>query len=89
MIAALVDVVDEWHPASLPGTRGRTGVELAVLLHSAGIRAVVAHDTVVDACTALVRCADRGDRIVVLGSFHTVAPVLAAQPWLIAYPAPH
>ena len=89
VIAALVDVVDEWHPASLPGTRGRTGVELAVLLHSAGIRAVVAHDTVADACKALVRCADRGDRIVVLGSFHTVAPVLAAQPWLIAYPAPH
>lgn len=84
VIAALADVVDEWHPVSLPGARGRTGAELAALLHSAGICAVVAYDTVADACEALVNQADRGDRIVVLGSFHTVAPVLAAQPWLIA-----
>ncbi|MBL8249420.1 MAG: bifunctional tetrahydrofolate synthase/dihydrofolate synthase [Candidatus Competibacter sp.] len=86
VIEALADVVDEWRPVSLTGSRGRTGAELAALLRSAGIQAVAAHDDIANACQAAANAARADDRIVVLGSFHTVAPALVAQPWLTAYP---
>jgi dihydrofolate synthase/folylpolyglutamate synthase len=41
-----------------------------------------------DACQAAQTAARPGDRIVVLGSFHIVAPVLALQPWLSNSPLP-
>ncbi|MBK8536024.1 MAG: bifunctional tetrahydrofolate synthase/dihydrofolate synthase [Candidatus Competibacteraceae bacterium] len=88
VIEALAGVVDEWRPISLAGARGRTGAELAVLLGSAGIQAVAAHDDIASACQAAVQVACAGDRIVVLGSFHTVAPILATQPWLTPCPLP-
>lgn len=88
VIEALAGVMDEWRPVSLAGSRGRTGAELAALLRSAGIQAVAAHDDIASACQAAAKAACIGDRIVVLGSFHTVAPVLVAQPWLTSFPLP-
>lgn len=82
VIRALADSVDEWHPVTLTGARGRTGADLAARLHSAGIQAVDPHDDLANACQAVLGAANAGDRIVVLGSFHAVAPVLAAQPWI-------
>ncbi len=82
VIQALAGVVDEWHPVTLGGARGRAGAELAACLDSAGIHAVAPHHNIANACQAALAAADTGDRIVVLGSFHAVAPVLAAQPWI-------
>ena len=82
VIQALASVVDEWHPVTLAGARGRTGADLAARLLSADIQAMTPHEDIASACRAALDAADTGDRIVVLGSFHAVAPVLAAQPWI-------
>lgn len=81
VIHALTGVIDAWFPVTLTGPRGRTAADLAELLRSAGIQVTASH-AMANACQAALRAARAGDRIVVLGSFHTVAPVLAAQPWL-------
>lgn len=83
IIQALAGVVHDWHTATLDGPRGRTDGELAELLGAVGAQARAAGD-ILSACQAARAIATPGDRIVVLGSFHTVAPVLAAQPWLLS-----
>ena len=83
VIQALTGVVHDWYTTTLDGPRGRSAVELAELLSAIGARAAAAGD-VLSACQAARASAVPGDRIVVLGSFHTVAPVLAAQPWLLS-----
>jgi dihydrofolate synthase/folylpolyglutamate synthase len=80
IIQALAGSVADWYTATLTGPRGRTDAELHDALIAAGCRARAAGD-VVNACLAARQAAQPGDRIVILGSFHTVAPALAAQPW--------
>ncbi len=80
VIQALADSVDEWYTAALPGLRGRTDAELTDLLIASDNRAWAAGD-VVNACRAARQAAQPGDRIVILGSFHVVAPALVARPW--------
>ncbi len=89
VIQALASVVDEWRPVTLAGARGRTGADLAARLRSTDIRAIAPHDDIASACQAARAGADAGDRIVVLGSFHVVAPVLATQPWISDSSLPH
>ena len=81
VIRALAGTVDDWYPVTLDGPRGRAGADLAALLWAAGARATT-HDDVLNACRSARSAARPGDRIVVLGSFHTVAPLLAARPWI-------
>ena len=89
VIQALARVVDDWRPVTLAGARGRTSADLTARLRSAGIQAVFPHDDVASAWQAAHAAAEAGDRIVVLGSFHLVAPVLAAQPWIPDFSLPH
>lgn len=86
VIEALTDTIDAWYAITLDGDRGRTGDELAALLRATGARAEATD--IRDACRVVQTTACPGDRIVVLGSFHTVAPVLAIQPWLSNSPLP-
>lgn len=88
VIQALVDIVDDWYPVTLDGPRGRTAAELATLLRAVGARAT-ARDDLAAACRSARTAARPGDRIVVLGSFHTVAPILAARPWISDSPLPY
>ena len=89
VIQVLASVVDQWRPVTLTGARGRTSADLAARLCSAGIQAVIPHDDMARAWQAVRAEAESGDRIVVLGSFHVVAPVLTAQPWIPASSLPH
>ena len=77
--------LDGWHPVMLTGLRGGSGDELARALRDVDAPAPT---DVASACQAARTAARPGDRIVVLGSFQTVAPVLAAQPWLSDSPPP-
>ena len=86
---ALSNVVDDWYPATLAGPRGRTGAELAAILRAAGVEPTAAGSNILDTCRAARAAANPGDRIIALGSFHTVAPVLAARPWFFDIPPPH
>ena len=89
IIQALADVVDDWCAVTLPGPRGRAGAELAALLGSAGVANAVAHENTDSACRAILDQARAGDRVVVIGSFHLVAPVLAARPWSADFSPSH
>lgn len=80
VIAALTEVVDHWYTVTLDGPRGRTATDLAMMLQAMGIRATPCADPLA-ACQSVKAAAKSGDRIVAFGSFHLVAPVLAAQPW--------
>jgi len=85
VIRAMAGIVDAWYPVTLAGPRGRAGAELADILRSAGARATAQED-VREACRSALTAARPGDRIVVFGSFHAVAPALAARPWLSHFP---
>jgi len=87
VIQALAGVIDEWYTATLTGPRGRTDAALRDLLIAAGHRAMAASE-VINACRIAHQAARPDDRIVILGSFHTVAPALAARPWQSHFPLP-
>ena len=81
-IASVVDAVkgriDEWHIAPLPGPRGVDVETLATALTTAGVtdRAIHRHASVAGAYAAARKLAAEADRIVVFGSFLTVAQAL-------------
>lgn len=73
--AALAAVVDEWVLAGLDGPRGCDAENLRRRL-PAECRSTVLAPNVHEACAAALALAERGDRVVVLGSFHTIGPAL-------------
>ena len=78
-IAAVIEAVkgriDEWHIAPLPGPRGMLVDSLAEALIRAGVkdRAIHRYPTVAEAYAAARKIATEADRIVLFGSFLTVA----------------
>ena len=78
-IGAVVEAVngriDDWHIAPLPGPRGVDIETLAAALATAGVkdRAIHRHASVAGAYAAARKLAAEADRIVVFGSFLTVA----------------
>jgi dihydrofolate synthase/folylpolyglutamate synthase len=78
---ALAPRVDRWHVATLPGARGASASRLAQSLEAIGVvrEAIAAHDDVAAALGAALGEAHEADRIVVFGSFLTVAAALAAS----------
>jgi dihydrofolate synthase/folylpolyglutamate synthase len=72
----LSDSMDEWWCASIDGTRGRSGEELAQAVRAEVTVPVHAAASIAAACAAAAAAAGSGDRIVVFGSFHTVGPAL-------------
>jgi len=71
----LAACVDEWVLCDLDGPRGLSAAALQERLLPAGARATLARD-VATACRIARAQAGDADRIVVLGSFHTVGPAL-------------
>ncbi len=82
VIAAMRSRIDRWHVATLPGPRGARAADVCVLLERAGVApaAVGAFDDVGAALRAARERAGEADRIIVFGSFLTVAAALAADP---------
>jgi dihydrofolate synthase/folylpolyglutamate synthase len=80
VIAALHGRIDRWYVAGLPGPRGGSPRRLRDALLAAGVSAdcIVVHDDVASAFRAAREAATEADRIVVFGSFVTVAAALAA-----------
>jgi len=81
VIAATKPRIDRWHVAPLPGPRGADASALGLALARVGVAAadVRAFDDVVTAYRAARDEADEADRIIVFGSFLTVAAVLAER----------
>jgi dihydrofolate synthase/folylpolyglutamate synthase len=72
--------IDHWHAATLPGPRGTTAEALESIIRDSGATGtVMRHASPREAFAAARGAAEEGDRIVVFGSFVTVADVMAAQ----------
>lgn len=69
--------VDAWYLSGLPGHRGQSAAELAA--RTAGtISDPILWDNIAEAIAGAARDARRGERIVVFGSFHTLAQAFAS-----------
>lgn len=78
VMAALKNTFDAWYVGELPdNARAASAVAIADQLRAAGIAAVVPARSIVDAYDTALLQARPGDRIVVFGSFFTVAAILA------------
>ena len=78
VVRLLRDRVDHWLLASLPGPRGLSAARLAEILREVGVSGDVSeHDSPRAAYQVARDGAAEGDRIVIFGSFLTVADVLA------------
>ncbi|WP_298597996.1 bifunctional tetrahydrofolate synthase/dihydrofolate synthase [Zoogloea sp.] len=78
VVRLLRDRVDHWRLASLPGPRGLSAARLAEILREVGVSGDVSeHDSPRAAYQVARDAAAEGDRIVIFGSFLTVADVLA------------
>lgn len=75
--AAMAPCIDEWHLAGLPGPRGQEAVELAERTAGA-IPDPILWDNIGKAMASAARDARPGERIVIFGSFHTLAEALAS-----------
>jgi dihydrofolate synthase / folylpolyglutamate synthase len=81
VVAALASRIDRWFIAGTHGARGLSATALRARMEAAGIAAgaIEAHDAIASAFAAARAAAGEADRIVVFGSFVTVAAVLAAR----------
>ena len=79
IVAALADTVSQWFLAGLEsvGARGQSVEGLAERLAGTAAAAGSRHGSVLAALKAAQQRVDAGDRILVFGSFHTVAEALA------------
>jgi dihydrofolate synthase/folylpolyglutamate synthase len=77
VLAALSGIVDRWFFASLDVARGAPASTLAAAIKDPGA-AVECSASVAQALAGAAKAAGENDRIVALGSFHTVAAVLRA-----------
>jgi len=82
VIVAMAPRVDRWHVATLPGPRGASASALQARLGAAGVAAdaVRGFPDVATAYRAALGEASEADRIIVFGSFLTVAAAMAAPP---------
>ncbi|OGA32662.1 MAG: bifunctional folylpolyglutamate synthase/dihydrofolate synthase [Betaproteobacteria bacterium RIFCSPLOWO2_12_FULL_62_13b] len=71
--------INHWMVCTLPPPRGAQAADLAQALRQAGVFAVREFENPALAYAAACSEADDNDRIVVFGSFHTVANILAAR----------
>ena len=80
VIAAVMARVDRWFVATLPGPRGASAAMICAELVHAGVapRAIRTFDDIESGFAAAREAAGEADRIIVFGSFLTVAAALAA-----------
>ena len=76
VISILRDSIDEWFIAPLDLPRGMTLTALTAKLKKHDIKAIHPYNTIQAAYTAALSQVTENDRIIVFGSFHTVAGIL-------------
>ncbi len=80
VVRALVDQVDLWLVATLPGPRGADAAHVAQVLAEVGVHAPVEKfDSAAEAYRNAVRFAGQDDKILVFGSFFTVGAAMLAR----------
>ncbi|MFH1604514.1 MAG: cyanophycin synthetase, partial [Pseudomonadota bacterium] len=79
VVNLLAKQVDHWMVCTLPPPRGAEAAQLAQVLRRAGVDAVREFENPAAAYAAALGEAGESDRILVFGSFYTVADILAAR----------
>jgi dihydrofolate synthase/folylpolyglutamate synthase len=79
VVSLLTGQVDQWLVCTLPPPRGARAAELAQALRQAGVDAVREFENPAAAYAAALGEAAESDRIIVFGSFHTVAEIIAVR----------
>ena len=87
VINTLQGSIDEWFIAPLDLPRGMTLTALTAKLKKHNIKYIRPFNTIPAAYTAALSQVTENDRIIVFGSFHTVAEVLGSLPTKAAAPA--
>jgi dihydrofolate synthase/folylpolyglutamate synthase len=78
VVRALAKSVTRWHLASLGGPRGTTAADLARIAREAGaVGTICEHENVAAALQAAQDEAGENDKVIVFGSFLTVAAAMA------------
>ncbi|PPT40201.1 bifunctional tetrahydrofolate synthase/dihydrofolate synthase [Xanthomonas arboricola] len=78
VVEAVAAQVDHWALAGLDGARGQSAQALQARLQGSAAAQAACHGDVADALRAVLAQASPGDRVLVFGSFHTVADALNA-----------
>ncbi|WP_428849110.1 bifunctional tetrahydrofolate synthase/dihydrofolate synthase [Xanthomonas arboricola] len=78
VVEAVAAQVDQWALAGLEGTRGQSAQALRQRLQGTVAAQAPCHATVAGAVHAVLAMANPGDRVLVFGSFHTVADAMNA-----------
>ncbi|SOU02458.1 bifunctional tetrahydrofolate synthase/dihydrofolate synthase [Xanthomonas arboricola] len=78
VVEALGAQVDHWALAGLDGARGQSAQALQARLQGSAAAQAACHGDVAGALRAVLAQASPGDRVLVFGSFHTVADALSA-----------
>jgi dihydrofolate synthase / folylpolyglutamate synthase len=79
VVSLLTGQMDQWLVCTLPPPRGARAAELSQALRRVGVDAVREFENPAAAYAAARGEAAESDRIIVFGSFHTVAEVIAAR----------
>jgi len=79
VIRRVRDRIDHWHVGPTPGARGMSSAQLASLLRSEGASSLTVHESLGDAFRAAEAAAKPDARIIVFGSFSTVAEVMRCR----------
>ena len=79
VVSLLSRHMDRWYVCTLPPPRGAQAFEVAQVLRQAGAEAVREFENPALAYAAACSESAENDRIIVFGSFHTVADVIAAR----------
>lgn len=79
ILTALQDTIENWHVAPLDTPRSATVQELVEHLQTLGATGIHRYATIAMAYTNALSTAKEGDRVVVFGSFYTVAEVLQIE----------
>ncbi|MFC7521263.1 bifunctional tetrahydrofolate synthase/dihydrofolate synthase [Xanthomonas populi] len=78
VVEAVAAQIDHWTLAGLDGARGQSAQALQTRLQGTAAAQAACHADVASALRAVLAAAKPGDRVLVLGSFHTVADALHA-----------
>jgi dihydrofolate synthase / folylpolyglutamate synthase len=79
VVSLLTGRIDQWLVCTLPPPRGARAAELAQALRQTGVDAVREFENPAAAYAAALGEAAESDRIIVFGSFHTVAEIIAVR----------
>jgi len=83
VLSSLVDEIDCWHAFALDSQRSASLDQLGTALLEAGATQFDTHDSPADAWQAVLAQSKAGDRVVIFGSFYTVAAIMQLDEALV------